>query len=352
MTTDEAKNRAWKPDACAFELTLRCNARCRHCGSDAKDERDRELSTDEATRLIRDIAALGCTRFTFSGGEPFLRADWPILARVVNAEGMRLEAITNGLLVAQQAEAIRDAGFFTVGFSVDGPAKIHDALRGVAGGLDRLMEGAQAIAGCGAHIGAVTQINRENADHLDETLDLLVENGFEGWQLQLTMPHGRAGTGERLCLAPADLPALEEKTLSLIRRSPIPVLAADNFGYFGRHELSFRGPGEKVRIWSGCTAGLSTLGITSDGTVRGCLSLPISEGNIRERPLEAIWRDPEAFAYNRKFDPEDLSETCKGCPLGRICRGGCTSLALAVTGTTTCTPHCLRRLTDQGTRKA
>jgi radical SAM protein with 4Fe4S-binding SPASM domain len=335
--------------SCAFELTLRCNARCLHCGSDAKEERAEELSTGEALQVIRDVAALGCKRFTFSGGEPFLRRDWPALADAVNAEGMRLEAITNGLLVAEQADLIRAAGFFTVGFSVDGPEEIHDAIRGVRGGLRRLLEGARAISGRGARIGAVTQINRRNAGHLDDILDLLLENRFEGWQLQLTMPHGRAGANSgALCLDPEELPALEEKAVQLIERSPIPVLCADNFGYFGRREPLFRGVGERVSLWGGCAAGLSNIGITSDGTVRGCLSLPpsLDEGNLRERPLEAIWRDPDAFAYNRRFSPGDLTGTCRGCALGHICRGGCKSLAMAVTGTTTCNPHCLRRLAD------
>jgi MoaA/NifB/PqqE/SkfB family radical SAM enzyme len=124
MQTDE-----YKIDSCAFELTLRCNAKCLHCGSDAKDERVRELSTDEAIKMIEDVASLGCKRFTFSGGEPFLRRDWPELAKSVNDAGMNLEAITNGLLVEKQAEAIIAAGFFTVGFSVDGPHEIHDELR-------------------------------------------------------------------------------------------------------------------------------------------------------------------------------------------------------------------------------
>ena len=91
----------YKIDSCALELTLACNARCVHCGSDARNERVEELTTEEALKLVADVAELGCTRFTFSGGEPFTRRDWPILAEAVNAAGMRLEVITNGLLVAK-----------------------------------------------------------------------------------------------------------------------------------------------------------------------------------------------------------------------------------------------------------
>lgn len=346
-------NDAYTLESCAFELTLACNAACVHCGSDAKHQRAQELNTDEALALIADIARLGCKRFTFSGGEPLMRRDWPVLAAAVNEADMRLELITNGLLVASQAAHIREAGFFTVGFSVDGPPRIHDALRGVPGGLERLLDGVRAIAGSGINIGAVTQINRLNIEHLDETLALLVENGFEGWQLQLTMPHGRAKEEERgFCLAPEEMLALEETAVRLIKKSPIPVLCADNFGYFGRHELISRGPKQdgKVPLWPGCSAGLTNIGVTSDGTVRGCLSLPptFDEGNIRTTPLDTIWRDPDAFAYNRRFDPAQLTDNCKDCPLGARCRGGCKSLGAAVTGTTTANPHCLRYWADRG----
>ena len=56
------------------------------------------------------------------------------------------------------------------------------------------------------------------------------------------------------------------------------------------------------RVWKGCVAGLSGVGLTSDGGVLGCLSLVTHgerflEGNVRRRSLTEIWRDPDSFAY-------------------------------------------------------
>ena len=35
------------------------------------------------------------------------------------------------------------------------------------------------------------------------------------------------------------------------------------------------------------------------------------EGNLRQRSLQEIWNDPDAFAYNRKFRPELLTGACR-----------------------------------------
>lgn len=98
------------------------------------------------------------------------------------------------------------------------------------------------------------------------------------------------------------------------------------------------------RPWLGCRAGLDGLGITSDGRVKGCLSLPdaYSEGSLRDRRLADLWHDPSAFAYNRRFVPTSLSGPCATCEQAPLCRGGCTSAALTLHGRPGTSTHCFR----------
>ncbi len=340
-----------------WELTLACDARCVHCGSDAGKARARELDTAEGLALIGELAGLGCQSVTFSGGEPLLRPDWPTLARAVREAGMQLELITNGLSVAAQADTLIACGFSAVTFSIDGPPAVHDGLRGVSDGLARTLKGAQALRERGMRIGAVTQVNSANLHRLDDTLDLLIAHGFSGWQLQLTMPHGRARRGDSgshggsFCLPPSALPELESQLLALQARAPFFVQAADNIGYMSRHEPRLRtGRALIERCWTGCAAGIQVVGITSDGTVRGCLSLPAGaadEGNLRTRCLAELWDDPHAFAYNRAFSPAALGPGCRDCAFGPICRGGCQSLCWATTGTFHHNAHCLLAVTSK-----
>ncbi len=324
----------WAPRTCVWELTLACNCHCVHCGSFAGTARERELTTEEALGIIEELRVLGCESITFSGGEPLLRPDWQVLGRAIRAAGMRLEMITNGLCVEAQADAIAEAGFFGVTFSVDGPPSIHDELRGVPECFQRLMQGARALKERKVRIGATTQINTRNFAFLEQVHELLVEQHFDGWQWQLTMPAGRAqDLADTLCLHPSALPAIEQKLLTLRNYSPLFLQAADNIGYMSHNEPLLRTcPGNAPTFWTGCAAGLSAVGITSDGTVRGCLAQPpaADEGNVRDRTLTDIWNDPKGFAYNRLFQVSDLQGDCEMCAFGKICRGGCTSLAWAV----------------------
>jgi len=345
---DSGPSVRWIPRVCVWELTLACNSRCVHCGSRAGEVRARELDTNEALSVVAQLARLGCESVTLSGGEPLMRGDWPVLGQAIRAAGMTLELITNGLLAKTQADAIAEAGFSAVTFSVDGPPQIHDALRGVPGGLDRLLEGVAALRERGVRVGAATQVNRRNLTQLADIRALLVEHGFQGWQIQVTMPHGRAGApGAELCLPATDLPELEAQLVALITEGGLFTQAADNVGYMSRHEPLLRaGTGQPPRVFTGCGAGLQVVGITSCGTVRGCLSLPpaADEGSLRERSLADIWHAPEAFAYNRRFRVTDLQGPCAGCRFGRVCRGGCRSLAWATSGHPFANSHCLHHV--------
>jgi len=335
---------SWVPRYCVWEITLACNARCRHCGSRAGTARSNELDLAEALDLIRALAELGCQTVTLSGGEPLLRDDWPQLAEAITGHGMVLEMITNGLSVAKQAEAVAAAGFNAVTFSIDGHREIHDRLRGVTGALDRLLEGARALRERGVRVGAATQVNRENLHHLESIHELLVAEGFAGWQLQLTMAHGRVRDAPSLCIDPTDLPRLERQICSLLTTSPLHVYAADNIGYMSRREPRLRSPsGPPRHIWRGCFAGLSVIGIRSNGDILGCLSLPDAfvAGSVRERPLRDIWNDDDCFAYNRRFDVGQLAGNCADCAFGRVCRAGCRSLAVSASGHPFSNPYCL-----------
>jgi radical SAM protein with 4Fe4S-binding SPASM domain len=96
-------------------------------------------------------------------------------------------------------------------------------------------------------------------------------------------------------------------------------------------------------VWNGCQAGMSVLGIQSDGSIKGCLSLPDSyrEGNIRHRRLRDIWEDPHAFSYNRKCGASDMKNQCATCRFGKTCKGGCTTVSASLTSVPHNDPYCL-----------
>ncbi len=105
-------------------VTDRCNLRCRYCMPE--DDyvwlpRQSILTFEEITRLVGIFAGLGVTDVHLTGGEPLLRHDLPTLVRMIRAERRigDLALTTNGLLLAQQAQALRAAGLRRVTVSLD-----------------------------------------------------------------------------------------------------------------------------------------------------------------------------------------------------------------------------------------
>jgi len=79
-----------------WEITLKCNLACQHCGSRAGHTRSHELSTEEAIDLVRQLAEVGIKEVTLIGGEAFLRPDWLDIARAITDAGMICGVTTGG----------------------------------------------------------------------------------------------------------------------------------------------------------------------------------------------------------------------------------------------------------------
>ncbi|WP_397472654.1 radical SAM protein, partial [Rheinheimera sp.] len=79
-----------------WEITLKCNLACSHCGSRAGDSRVNELSTSEALDLVQQMAELGIEDVSLIGGEAFLRPDWLIIAAEITRLGMNANMTTGG----------------------------------------------------------------------------------------------------------------------------------------------------------------------------------------------------------------------------------------------------------------
>src|SRR5277367_4958449 len=91
---DPRKLARWRPDdrsppaIAVWEITLRCDLGCRHCGSRAGRTRKDELGTAEARDLVHQLADLGLKEVTLIGGEFYLREDWDQIAAEISRRGM------------------------------------------------------------------------------------------------------------------------------------------------------------------------------------------------------------------------------------------------------------------------
>jgi cyclic pyranopterin phosphate synthase len=107
-----------------LSVTDRCNLRCSYCMPEEEYAwlpRGDILTFEEVNRLIDVFADLGVDKVRLTGGEPLLRRDFSRLVRMIASEPRirDLAITTNGILLAQEARALRDAGLHRVTVSLD-----------------------------------------------------------------------------------------------------------------------------------------------------------------------------------------------------------------------------------------
>ena len=107
-----------------LSVTDRCNLRCQYCMPEEEYvwlPRDDMLSFEEMDRLVDVFADLGVDKVRLTGGEPLLRRDLDRLVRLLaaNPRIRDLAITTNGVLLAEQASALRAAGLHRVTVSLD-----------------------------------------------------------------------------------------------------------------------------------------------------------------------------------------------------------------------------------------
>lgn len=131
-----------------ISVTDRCNLRCFYCMPEEVVFRPREelLTFEEIERFVRAVVPLGVVKLRITGGEPLVRADLHKLMRLLAAvPGVADMALTtNGMLLAEQAAALRAAGLRRINISLD--ALREEVFQKIArrSGLDRVLAGVAA----------------------------------------------------------------------------------------------------------------------------------------------------------------------------------------------------------------
>ena len=336
-------SKKYEPRIGLYELTLKCNMNCMHCGSSAGQKRTKELTTEEWNNVTKQLADLNCKEITLLGGEPFLRKDWYEISNEIKNYGIKITYMSNGLLVNEiTIEKLRKIEPKVISISIDGATKeTHDKIRRVRGSYDKCIEVISNLRKAGINTTVVTSINKLNFQELPELKSMLLNKGIV-WQLQIAIPLGRFKKEMLLSkeefYAAAIFIASTRKKYSI---KELPIIGSHCFGYYSKKIRNVM-----IFPWNGCQAGISTIGIQSSGEVKGCLSLPkeFIEGNIRDNLISDIWQKPGFCSYNRDFKESDLNNSCIGCKYGRKCRGGCLGVSIGVTGKSNGDTYCLKTI--------
>lgn len=147
------------PYSATLELGRRCNLECRHCFSGSGPGREPGPATEEVSRRIQALTALGVRRIWFSGGEPTLRRDLPELIRCGVESGLEVYVSSNGLVSREQARQLAGTPIHRIDVAFDGIGDDHDWLRG-PGAFRRTMTGLERLKEAGLRIELSVHLRR------------------------------------------------------------------------------------------------------------------------------------------------------------------------------------------------
>jgi radical SAM protein with 4Fe4S-binding SPASM domain len=342
------------PAYVVWELTLRCDLSCTHCGSRAGKKRPRELTLEEAYRVVDELAALGTREVVLIGGEAYLHDGFLQLTERLRDRGVAPTLTTGGRgITPELARSMKQAGMARVSLSIDGLEATHDRMRNWRGSYQKAIEALRSSREAGITISANTNLNRWNHRDLEGLFEVLSQEQIVSWQVQLTTPLGRAADRTQMTLQPYDLLSIVPRIVELKKRAfagGILLVPGNNLGYFGPEEGLLRSLNSAAEDhFQGCQAGRFVMGIESDGAVKGCPSLQTASyvgGNVLKSSVSEIWGQAPELGFARARGVDALWGFCRTCPFANPCLGGCSFTAHSFFGRPGNNPYCHYRARD------
>ena len=350
------------PFLAIWEVTQSCDLACKHCRAAAQPiAHPDELTNAEGKALIDQIAQMHVPIFVFTGGDPLKRKDVFELIRYAADKGVQVAVTPSAtpLLTREAMFKLKEAGLVRLGISLDGSTpEIHDAFRGLPGAWARTIQAIEWANEAGIPIQVHSTISRHNAHDLDNLCALFEKLPIVMWNVFFLVPVGRGQLGDML--SGEEFEQVFGKIYELSHRVNFQIKTTEAMHYrryLLQHNLEERrlGHGGAHGHPGGATAkgfeagtpttdaqtrtvgwatrrvndGKGFMFISHVGNVYPSGFLPIHAGNVRQTPLQEIYRDSPIFKSLR--DTSKLEGKCGACEYKAIC-GGSRARAYAVTG--------------------
>jgi len=294
------------PVWCAWQVTYRCNFRCRICSYWREPHSAaEELAPHDFARGARNLARTGSMLINLAGGEPMLRLDLEAVVAALARWHFPL-LTTNGWRIApDRARRLWDAGLLGASVSIDFPdADRHDAQRGVRGAWREAVRAVETFRDTRTaddqRVNIMAVLTAGNQDAFAGVVDLARDLGVN----VMVQPYGILKTGDP---SYRPRPPVSASLLALRRRYRGFL---SNPYFLGRFDEALDGG------VPGCRAGRATFNIDQEGMVAKCVedrAHPI--GSVLETPMPTLvarlrrrWRANRCRAcwYNCRGEVEAL----------------------------------------------
>lgn len=302
-----------------WESTLRCNLKCRHCGSDCKTS---SLHPDMPFNDFRKVLERIKEKYDshnimviVSGGEPLMREDILKCGREIFNLEFPWGMVSNGRLMSpRMIDGLLGAGIHSLTISLDGFEEHHNWMRGLPDSFSHASRAVEMLAKVPViKFDVVTCVNNINYDTLEQFKEYLICLGLKSWRLFTVFPVGRAAADPQLQLSREKFRGLMEFIRKTRKEGRIHASYGCE-GFLGEYEGDVRD-----HLFS-CQAGLSIASVRIDGSISACGSIraDYNQGNIYKDDFIEVWENRFQQYRNRSWMK---TGKCAACKWFRYCQG-------------------------------
>lgn len=177
----------------AWNITQRCNFKCKHCYSSAIDtSATNEMSLENMKVIVDALKSINVPVILLSGGEPLMHPDIFDLIAYIRSLKIRVSLSTNGSLISKEvAQRLKTLGISYVGISLDGLKPLNDAFRGIDGAYEMALEGIRNCHQVGQKVGLRMTIHQDNVIEVPDILKLMEAENVSRICFYHLVPSGR-----------------------------------------------------------------------------------------------------------------------------------------------------------------
>jgi cyclic pyranopterin phosphate synthase len=296
-----------------ISVTDRCNLRCTYCMPEDVTFRDRSelLTFEEITAFVRVAASLGVKKIRLTGGEPLMRKELHKLVRMIaKIDGIAdIGVTTNGILLAEQAGPLFEAGLRRLNVSLDtlDPGRFRELTR--RDGVEKVLAGLDAAKRVGFEPIKVNAVAIRGFAEYDVVplARYCRDNGFELRFIEY-MPIGAdAWEREKVFFAHEILELIGREVGELVPANTDPNAPAQDYTYTGGGGTL----GVIASVSRPFCRNCNRIRLTADGKLRNCLfaldetdvkgllrAPDINEQGLAEAIRQSVWSKWEGHEIN------------------------------------------------------
>jgi radical SAM protein with 4Fe4S-binding SPASM domain len=333
----QKRDRMGFPRNVIFELTHRCNLRCRHCYIVPKSER-RELSTSQVKSIFEQLVEAGCFHLTLTGGEPMVREDILSLMEYARKIGLFIHLFTNATLVTFQiADRLKEFQLISLEVSLHSLKKERfDWFTQVAGSFDLVMRAIKFLKGRGIKLALKINITKVNLDEIEELKGFVKDlEAIPEWATIITPRSDASKDNLFLRLEPEEVLRVSDILLPESIDEEEALLAGV------REDKESRRNRARNKLFQ-CWVAKKGLAISPYGELKLCSGFPSSGYFILDGSLKEGWEMLGNYIESFKPSPE---YKCFDCKLRDFC-SSCPAQAMLECGDMNGCPDYYRRLAE------